>query len=121
MFAAMHPSGAAALFCAHALDSSLPRPSVAAPVHGGSFFADVAQLVEQRFHTPRVAGSIPAISTSHSHSPKSSSHASTSAARVKQRTKSAWTAASAHSLSSIDLSSLRLSMGSFFFIPVDKT
>lgn len=70
MFAAMDPSGAAALICARALDSSLPRPSVAAPVHGGFF---------------------------HSQSSKSSIHISTSAARVKQRTSSACTAEAAHS------------------------
>lgn len=62
----------------------------------GHFFADVAQSVEQRFHTPRVAGSIPAISTNHSHS---SIQYSTSKARCMQRHSSARTAAAAHSLS----------------------
>ena len=84
MFAAMNPSGPAACI-AHGQPSQLPNV-VAVPFHGGFF---------------------------HSHDSKSASHASTSAARVKHRTSSAWTAASAHSSSSIDLSSLRLSMGSF--------
>lgn len=43
--------------------------------------ADVAQSVEQRFHTPRVAGSIPAISTTHS-TPSSRTAASATAARL---------------------------------------
>lgn len=49
----------------------------------------------------------------HSQASSSAIHFRTSSALVQQRSSSAWTAASAHSLSSIDLSSLRLSMGSF--------
>lgn len=55
MFAAMHPSGPAAQPLRTRSGSSLPRLSVVGPVHGGFF---------------------------HSHDSKSSSHASTSAARV---------------------------------------
>ena len=84
MFAAMNPSGPAACI-AHGQPSQLPNV-VAVPVHGGFF---------------------------HSQPSSSSSHTSTSAARVMQRTSKAWIAASAHSSSSIDLSSPRLSMGSF--------
>lgn len=85
MFAAMNPSGPAACI-AHGQPSQLPNV-VAVPVHGRHF---------------------------HSQLSRSWSHASTSAARVKQRTSSACTAASAHSSSSIDLSSLRLSMEKIF-------
>jgi len=81
MFAAMNPSGPAACI-AHGQPSQLPNV-VAVPVHGRPF---------------------------HSQPSSSSSHTSTSAARVMQRKSSAWIAASAHSSSSIDLSSLRLSM-----------
>jgi len=53
----------------------------------------------------------------HSHESNSSSHTSTSAARVMQRTSKAWTAASAHSSLLIE-SSLRFvrddSIGRFF-------
>ena len=85
MFAAMNPSGPAAQSLRTRSGFSLPFLSVAGSVHGRHF---------------------------HSHDSKSSSHASTSAARVKQRTKSACSAWSAHSSSSIE-SSLRLSMASF--------
>ena len=50
----------------------------------------------------------------HSHSARSSSHASTSAARVKQRTKSACSAWSAHSSSSIESSLIGFSMEKIF-------
>lgn len=85
MFAAMHPSGVAAPHSAHGQPSQLPKV-VAAPSHGGFF---------------------------HSQLSRSSNHDSTSAARVKQRTSSAWTAASAHSSSSIESSLASLSMDSF--------
>lgn len=88
MFAAMNPSGPAACI-AHGQPSQLPNV-VAVPFHGGFF---------------------------HSQLSRSWSHASTSAARVKQRTSSAWTAASAHSSLLIE-SSLRFvrndSIGRFF-------
>lgn len=88
MFAAMHPSGAAALI-AHGQPSQLPKV-VAVPSHGGFF---------------------------HSQSSKYESQSSTCDARVKQRTSSACKAASAHSSSSIE-SSLRFvrddSIGRFF-------
>lgn len=88
MFAAMNPSGPAACI-AHGQPSQLPNV-VAVPVHGRHFY---------------------------SHDSKSSIHISTSAARVKQRTKSACSAWSAHSSSSIE-SSLRFvrddSIGRFF-------
>ena len=88
MFAAMNPSGPAACI-AHGQPSQLPNV-VAVPVHGGFF---------------------------HSQPSSSSSHTSTSAARVMQRTSKAWTAASAHSSLLIE-SSLRFvrddSIGRFF-------
>ena len=93
MFAAMHPSGVAAPHSAHGQPSQLPKV-VAASLHGGFF---------------------------HSQPSISSSHTSTSAARVMQRKSSAWIAASAHSSSSIESFLIGLSMTSFFFIPVDKT
>ena len=77
MFAAMNPSGPAAQSLRTRSGFSLPFLSVVGPVHGRLF---------------------------HSHDSKSSSHASTSAARVKQRTSSAWTAEAAHSLCSFALS-----------------
>lgn len=83
MFAAMNPSGPAACI-AHGQPSQLPNV-VAVPVHGRLF---------------------------HSQLSRSWSHASTSAARVKQRTSSAWTAAFAHSSSSIKSSLASLSMRS---------
>ena len=70
MFAAMNPSGPAAQSLRTRSGSSLLQLSVVGPVHGRHF---------------------------HSQLSRSWSHASTSAARVKQRTSSAWTAASAHS------------------------
>ena len=85
MFAAMNPSGPAACI-AHGQPSQLPNV-VAVPFHGGFF---------------------------HSQLSRSWSHASTSAARVKQRTKSAWTAASAHSSSSIESSLIGFSMEKIF-------
>ena len=90
MFAAMHPSGPAAQSRRTRSGSSLPQLSVVGPVHGGFF---------------------------HSHDSKSSSHASTSAARVKQRTSSACTAEAAHSSSSIESSLASLSMRSLSQLP----
>lgn len=107
MFAAMNPSGPAAQSLRTRSGFSLPFLSVAGPVHGRPFFsAAVAQLAEHGSSTSVVAGSTPVGRSIHSQLSKSSSQASTSAARVKQRTSSAWTAASAHSSSFIK-SSLR--------------
>ena len=90
MFAAMNPSGPAAQSLRTRSGFSLPFLSVAGLVHGGFF---------------------------HSQLSRSWSHASTSAARVKQRTSSAWTAASAHSSSSIESSLASLSMRSLSQLP----
>lgn len=87
MFAAMNPSGPAAQSLRTRSGSSLLQLSVVGPVHGGFF---------------------------HSQLSKSSSHASTSAARVKQRTSSACKAASAHSSSSIESSLIGFSMEKIF-------
>jgi len=106
MFAAMHPSGVAAPHSAHGQPSQLPKV-VAIPVHGGLFVSTGAVLQIVAVEGALCSGA------GHSQFSKSSSQASTSAARVMQRKSSAWIAASAHSSSSIDLSSLRLSMGPF--------
>ena len=99
MFAAMHPSGVAAPHSAHGQPSQLPKV-VATPVHGGSFFSTGADPQFVAVEGALCSG------VGHSQFSKSSSQASTSAARVMQRKSKACTALSAHSSSSIE-SSLR--------------
>lgn len=101
MFAAMNPSGVAAPHSAHGQPSQLPKV-VAIPVHGGNF---VSTGADPQFVA--VEGAL-CSGVGHSHSSKSLIHASTSAARVKQRTSSACTAEAAGP-PAINTDSLRLS------------
>ena len=105
MFAAMNPSGPAACI-AHGQPSQLPKV-VAAPLHGGSLFVTDAHL-----QFVAVEGAL-CHGVGHSHSARSSSHASTSQARAQQRISKLCTACSAHSSSVIRSPLGSLSMASF--------
>lgn len=107
MFAAMHPSGPAAQSLRTRSGFSLPHLSVVGPVHGGSLFVTGAHLQLVAVEGANCPG------VGHSHSSKSLSHASTSAARLKHRTKSACSAWSAHSSSFIESSLFGCSMNRF--------